>query len=83
VRDISARRKTARIVVVNPFRERALPGIGSLVAERHLRDRLADDGSDCTPGGDRAFLTGVLKALIRTRRRRDVRGDRTAGSSSA
>ncbi len=61
-----AKKRGARIAVVNPYRE---PGLSRYwipsVLESALRGtQLADDWFDVHTGGDLALLVGVLKALI-------------------
>ncbi|HYJ09301.1 MAG TPA: FdhF/YdeP family oxidoreductase [Polyangiaceae bacterium] len=60
-----ARRRGARIVVVNPFREPALERywIPSVPLSALFGTRLMDDYFPVRPGGDIAFMSGVLKAL--------------------
>ena len=60
-----AKRKGARIVVVNPFREPALERywVPSVIGSAIFGTRLMDDFVGVAPGGDIAFLSGVLKAL--------------------
>jgi molybdopterin-dependent oxidoreductase alpha subunit len=60
-----ARRRGARIVVVNPFREPALERywIPSVPWSALFGTRLMDDYFPVRPGGDIAFMSGVLKAL--------------------
>jgi molybdopterin-dependent oxidoreductase alpha subunit len=60
-----AKRRGARIVVVNPFREPALERywIPSVPWSALFGTRLMDDYFPVRPGGDIAFLSGVLKAL--------------------
>ena len=61
-----AKENGARIVVVNPFREPGLARywVPSIAKSAIFGTELADDWFDVHTGGDRAFLTGVLKALI-------------------
>lgn len=56
----------ARVVAVNPFREPGLVRywVPSIAKSAILGTELADEWFDVHTGGDRAFLTGVLKALI-------------------
>jgi len=61
-----AKKKGARVAVVNPYRE---PGLARYwipsIAESALSGTaLADDWFDVHTGGDLAFLTGVLRALV-------------------
>jgi molybdopterin-dependent oxidoreductase alpha subunit len=60
-----ARRRGARVVVVNPFREPALERywIPSVPSSALFGTRLMDDYFAVRPGGDIAFMSGVLKAL--------------------
>lgn len=60
-----ARRRGARVVVVNPFREPALERywIPSVPWSALFGTKLMDDYFPVRPGGDIAFMTGVLKAL--------------------
>ena len=60
-----AKKRGAKILVVNPFRE---PGfdrywIPSVFESAMFGTRLADEFFHVHTGGDRAFVTGVLKAL--------------------
>lgn len=61
-----AKENGARIVVVNPFREPGLTRywVPSIAKSAVFGTELADEWFDVHTGGDRAFLTGVLKALI-------------------
>lgn len=61
----AARRRGARVVVVNPFREPALERywIPSVPWSALFGTRLMDDYFPVRPGGDIAFMSGVLKAL--------------------
>ncbi|MDF3069787.1 MAG: oxidoreductase alpha (molybdopterin) subunit [Polyangiaceae bacterium] len=61
----AARRRGARIVVVNPFREPALERywIPSVPTSALFGTKLMDDYFPVRPGGDIAFMSGVLKAL--------------------
>src|SRR6266550_8618958 len=63
-----AKENGARIAVVNPFREPGLARywVPSVVDSAVFGTRLADHWFDVHTGGDRAFLTGVLRALIDT-----------------
>jgi molybdopterin-dependent oxidoreductase alpha subunit len=81
-----AKENGARIVVVNPFREPGLARywVPSIAKSAMFGTELADDWFEVHTGGDRAFLTGVLKSLI------DLRGideayvrDRTEGFEQA
>jgi molybdopterin-dependent oxidoreductase alpha subunit len=60
-----ARRRGARVVVVNPFREPALERywIPSVPTSALFGTKLMDDYFPVRPGGDIAFMCGVLKAL--------------------
>ena len=60
-----AKRRGARIVVVNPFREPALMRywIPSKPWSALFGTKLMDDFFPVRPGGDIAFMSGVLKAL--------------------
>ncbi len=60
-----ARRCGARIVVVNPFREPALERywIPSVPSSALFGTKLMDELFQVRPGGDIAFMSGVLKAL--------------------
>lgn len=60
-----AKRRGALIVVVNPFREPALERywIPSVPWSALFGTRLMDDFFPVRPGGDIAFMSGVLKAL--------------------
>src|SRR5688572_26458729 len=60
-----AKRRGARIVVINPFREPALERywIPSVPWSALFGTRLMDDFFEVRPGGDIAFMSGVLKAL--------------------
>jgi molybdopterin-dependent oxidoreductase alpha subunit len=60
-----AKKAGARIVVVNPFREPALDRywVPSVPVSALFGTRLTDDFYPVRPGGDVAFLSGVLKAL--------------------
>jgi len=61
-----AKENGARIAVVNPFREPGLERywVPSIAKSAVFGTELADEWFDVHTGGDRAFLTGVLKALI-------------------
>jgi len=60
-----AKARGARIVVVNPFREPALERywVPSVASSALFGTRLMDDFYGVSPGGDIAFLSGVLKPL--------------------
>src|SRR4030095_12436218 len=60
-----AKKAGSRIVVVNPFKEPALERywIPSVPSSALFGTRLMDDFYAVRPGGDIAFLSGVLKAL--------------------
>jgi molybdopterin-dependent oxidoreductase alpha subunit len=60
-----AKKAGTRVIVVNPFREPALERywIPSLPGSALFGTRLADEFHLVRPGGDIAFLMGVLKAL--------------------
>jgi molybdopterin-dependent oxidoreductase alpha subunit len=60
-----AKQKGTRIVVVNPFREPALERyyIPSVASSALFGTTLMDDYFGVRPGGDIAFMCGVLKAL--------------------
>lgn len=61
----AAKRAGSRIVVVNPFKEPALERywIPSVPTSALFGTKLMDDYFPVRPGGDIAFLSGVLKAL--------------------
>lgn len=61
----AAKKRGARIVVVNPFREPALERywIPSVPTSAVFGTKLMDDFFPVRPGGDIAFMSGVLKAL--------------------
>jgi molybdopterin-dependent oxidoreductase alpha subunit len=61
----AAKQRGARIVVINPFREPALERywIPSVPWSALFGTRLMDDYYPVRPGGDIAFMSGVLKAL--------------------
>jgi molybdopterin-dependent oxidoreductase alpha subunit len=61
----AARKRGARVVVVNPFREPALERywIPSVPTSALFGSKLMDDYFPVRPGGDIAFMSGVLKAL--------------------
>lgn len=60
-----AKKAGTRIVVVNPFREPALERyfIPSVASSALFGTKLMDDYFAVRPGGDIAFMSGVLKAL--------------------
>ncbi|HWA75243.1 MAG TPA: FdhF/YdeP family oxidoreductase [Polyangiaceae bacterium] len=60
-----AKKRGTRVLVVNPFREPALERywIPSLPWSALFGTRLADEFYQVRPGGDIAFMSGVLKAL--------------------
>jgi molybdopterin-dependent oxidoreductase alpha subunit len=60
-----AKQRGTRIVVVNPYREPGLERywVPSVFESAVFGTRLADDFFTIHTGGDRAFITGVLKAL--------------------
>jgi molybdopterin-dependent oxidoreductase alpha subunit len=61
-----AKQNGARIVVVNPYREPGLERywVPSIAKSALFGTRLMDDFFAVLPGGDVAFLNGVLKCLI-------------------
>jgi molybdopterin-dependent oxidoreductase alpha subunit len=61
----AAKKRGARIVVVNPFREPALERywIPSVPTSAFFGTKLMDDFFAVRPGGDIAFMFGALKAL--------------------
>ncbi|HVY27191.1 MAG TPA: FdhF/YdeP family oxidoreductase [Polyangiaceae bacterium] len=61
----AAKKRGARIVVINPFREPALERywIPSVPISAVFGTPLMDDFFPVRPGGDIAFMSGVLKAL--------------------
>ncbi|MBI4441995.1 MAG: FdhF/YdeP family oxidoreductase [Acidobacteria bacterium] len=61
-----AKQRGARIVVVNPYREPGLERywVPSITKSALFGTRLMDDFFAVRPGGDVAFLNGVLKCLI-------------------
>src|SRR5204862_1119185 len=61
----AAKKAGSRIVVVNPFKEPALERywIPSVPSSALFGTKLMDDYFAVRPGGDIAFLSGVLKAL--------------------
>ncbi|MBF8306059.1 MAG: oxidoreductase alpha (molybdopterin) subunit, partial [Acidobacteria bacterium] len=61
-----AKQRGARIVVVNPYREPGLERywVPSITKSALFGTRLMDDFFPVRPGGDVAFLNGVLKHLI-------------------
>ena len=61
-----ARRRGAKVIVVNPFRE---PGLERYWVPSNLESaafgtRIADDFFEVHTGGDAAFINGVLKVLL-------------------
>src|SRR5678816_3776907 len=60
-----AKRQGTRIVVVNPFREPALDRywVPSVLSSALFGTALCDDFFAVRPGGDIAFMAGVLKLL--------------------
>jgi molybdopterin-dependent oxidoreductase alpha subunit len=64
-----AKNNGAAIAVVNPYREPGLERywIPSVVGSAIVGTAIADDWYDVHTGGDLAFLTGVLRALIEAR----------------
>ena len=64
----TARENGARVVVVNPYREPGLATywVPSMPKSAVFGTKLADDWFEVNIGGDRAFLVGVLKALVET-----------------
>jgi molybdopterin-dependent oxidoreductase alpha subunit len=63
-----AKKKGARVVVVNPFREPALERywVPSVAGSALFGTKLMDEFYGVSAGGDIAFLSGVLKALDET-----------------
>lgn len=63
---LAAKRRGARIVVINPVREPALAEVraASDLPAALFGARLADDFVDVAAGGDAAFFTGVAKAIV-------------------
>ena len=63
-----AKRAGTRVVVVNPFREPALERywIPSVARSALFGTKIMDDYFPVRPGGDIAFMSGVLKALDET-----------------
>ena len=61
-----AKQKSARIVVVNPYREPGLDRywVPSIVKSALFGTRLTDDFFPVRPGGDVAFLNAILKYLL-------------------
>ncbi|MFN2385533.1 MAG: molybdopterin-dependent oxidoreductase [Thermoanaerobaculia bacterium] len=61
-----AKKKGARIAVVNPYREPGLEAywVPSAFESAVFGTRLADDWFEVDTGGDLAFLAGVFKALL-------------------
>ncbi len=61
----AARKRGARVVVINPFKEPALERywIPSVPSSALFGSKLMDDYFAVRPGGDIAFMAGVLKAL--------------------
>ncbi len=61
-----AKKAGTRILVVNPFREPALERywVPSVPSSALFGTQLADDFFPVAPGGDIAFISGVLKALV-------------------
>lgn len=61
----AARKAGTRVVVVNPFKEPALERywIPSIASSALFGSKLMDDFYDVRPGGDIAFMSGLLKAL--------------------
>jgi molybdopterin-dependent oxidoreductase alpha subunit len=81
-----AKANGARIAVVNPFREPGLARywVPSIAKSAMFGTDLADDWFDVHTGGDRAFLTGVFKALLSMNGvDEDFVRDRTVGFESA
>jgi molybdopterin-dependent oxidoreductase alpha subunit len=60
-----AKQAGARVVVVNPFREPSLDRywVPSVASSALFGTRICDDFFPVRPGGDIAFMSGVLKAL--------------------
>lgn len=60
-----AKKRGARVVVVNPFREPALERywVPSVASSALFGTKLMDDFFPVRPGGDIGFINGVLKAL--------------------
>src|SRR5262249_32070850 len=60
-----AKKAGARVVVVNPFREGALERywVPSIPSSALFGTQVMDDYYAVRPGGDIAFMSGVLKAL--------------------
>jgi molybdopterin-dependent oxidoreductase alpha subunit len=61
-----AKQKGARIAVVNPYREPGLDRywVPSVLESALFGTKLADEWYEVDIGGDAAFLTGALKALV-------------------
>ncbi|MCA9629978.1 MAG: FdhF/YdeP family oxidoreductase [Myxococcales bacterium] len=61
----AARKAGTKVVVVNPFKEPALERywIPSIASSALFGSKLMDDYYDVRPGGDIAFMSGLLKAL--------------------
>ncbi len=61
----AARKAGSRIIVVNPFKEPALERywIPSVASSAVFGSRLMDEYYPVRPGGDIAFMSGILKAL--------------------
>jgi len=77
-----AKQRGARIVVINPYREPGLDRywVPSITKSALFGTRLMDDFFPVRPGGDVAFLNGVLKFLIeRNWMDRDFIGQHTTG----
>jgi len=77
-----AKQRGARIVVVNPYREPGLDRywVPSVAKSALFGTRLMDDFFPVRPGGDVAFLNGVLKLLIeRNQLDREFIAHHTAG----
>jgi len=63
---LAAKRRGARVVVLNPIRERALSHVwtGSDLRSALFGTRLTDDFVEVAVGGDAAFFAGVNKAIL-------------------
>jgi anaerobic selenocysteine-containing dehydrogenase len=63
---LAAKRRGARIVVLNPIREPSLARVrsGADLRAAFFGARLADDFVEVAAGGDAAFFTGVAKAIV-------------------
>ena len=63
---LAAKRKGARVVVINPLREPSLSHVwtGNDLRSALLGTRLTDDFVEVAAGGDPAFFTGVNKAIV-------------------